>query len=149
MKTKASFMHHPIHPMIIVFPLGLWIFSFICQIIFKLSNAPVWHEVALYTMCGGIIGAALAAVPGLIDLFDLPKSKARTIGIWHMLTNVTVLTIFIIAFFIDIYSHEDEVAFVLSLVGVALLLLGGWLGGELVYRYAIGVAEHPANQSKI
>lgn len=141
MKTKACFMDHPFHPMLIVFPLGLWVFSFICDIIFKLSHAPVWNTVVLYSLGGGIIGGVLAALPGMIDLFSLPPSKAQKIGIWHMITNIVVLTIMIIVFFLKIFSQTDFVNFILFIIGIILLGLSGWLGGELVYVNGVSVKK--------
>ena len=69
MRTPASIGKHPIHPMLGVFPIGLWIFSLACDLIsFTVAAPDVWHTVAFYSMVGGLIGALAAAVPGLIDL---------------------------------------------------------------------------------
>src|SRR5688572_22724486 len=71
MRTPASVAGHPIHPMLIVFPVGLLIFSLVCDLIsLVVTDDSVWATVALYTMVGGFIGALLAAVPGLIDLLS-------------------------------------------------------------------------------
>jgi hypothetical protein len=69
MRTPASIFTHPIHPMLIVFPIGLWIFSLACDLI-RLAGASgdAWSIVALFSMVGGFIGALCAAVPGFIDL---------------------------------------------------------------------------------
>ncbi len=72
MASPASVAKHPIHPMFVVFPIGLWIFSFIMDLIYYFgSGTEIWNIVALYTMIGGIIGALIAAVPGLIDFLSL------------------------------------------------------------------------------
>ncbi len=140
MKTKASYMNHPFHPMLIVFPLGLWIFSFICLVISKFTDYHVWNTISIYTLAGGIIGGAIAAVPGLIDLFALPQSKARTIGIWHMIINIIILTILIITFFLKVFSNAEQIAFIFFAISIILLLVSGWLGGELVYHYGVAVS---------
>ena len=69
MRTPASILKHPIHPMLIVFPIGLWIFSLACDLI-RLAGASgdAWSTVAFFSMVGGFIGALCAAVPGFIDL---------------------------------------------------------------------------------
>jgi len=75
--TRASVYRHPVHPMLIVYPLGLWVFSVICYLIYLLGNVRVWHTVALYAMGGGIIGGAAAAIPGLIDFLPCPNHGCR------------------------------------------------------------------------
>ncbi|MDP2247605.1 MAG: hypothetical protein Q8J65_05695, partial [Nitrosomonadales bacterium] len=68
MRTPASIAGHPIHPMLVVFPIGLLVFSLICDLIALFSaDQQVFHTVALYTMIGGFIGALFAAIPGYID----------------------------------------------------------------------------------
>ncbi len=72
MRTPASIAGHPLHAMLIVFPVGLLIFSLICDLCsLGSANPATWATVALYTMVGGFIGALVAAVPGLIDLLSL------------------------------------------------------------------------------
>ena len=94
MRTPASIFKHPIHPMLIVFPIGLWIFSLACDLI-RLAGAPgdAWSTVAFYTMVGGFIGALCAAIPGFIDFFyykgGLPPVKK--IAVTHMAINLTVV----------------------------------------------------------
>jgi uncharacterized membrane protein len=70
MRTPASIFNHPVHPMLIVFPIGLWIFSLTCDLI-RLAGGSgnAWSTVALFSMVGGLIGALLAAIPGFIDYF--------------------------------------------------------------------------------
>lgn len=140
--ARAKIARHPVHPMLIVFPVGLWIFSFVCYSVFMLGGPAVWRTVAIYSMGGGIVGAALAAVFGMIDLFSMYPSRARSIGIWHMLINVSVLTLFLVAFFLHIGGQSDDtVTYVISAIAVVLLLVSGWLGGELVYVLGVGVAD--------
>jgi uncharacterized membrane protein len=76
MSTPASFKHHPIHPILIVFPIGLWVFSLVSDVIFMIAGNPVWKDVALYTL-GGIVGALLAAVPGFVDYFSMKDSHIK------------------------------------------------------------------------
>lgn len=140
MSTPASVHHHPIHPMLIVFPLGLWIFGFICYIVYMANGLLSWRGAALYAMGGGIIGAVLAAVPGLIDLLSLRQSKVWSIGVTHMISNVTALALFAIAFGIGIRRSVPSTAtLVLSILGLIALGVGGWLGGALVYEHGVGV----------
>ena len=139
MGSRASLARHPIHPMLIVFPIGLWIFAFIAHIIAAATHSLPWHHAALYTMAGGLIGAVLAAIPGFIDLLAMPRSRARTIGVWHMILNLIVLTLFAVAFFMRIAGQTGAMPWVLSILAVLLLGVSGWLGGHLVYVHGVAV----------
>jgi len=129
--------------MLIVFPLGLLIFSLICQIINLASPAQQWNTAAIYSMAGGIIGGLLAAMPGFIDLISIPPSTARKKGIWHMTLNLTVVVLFIIAFYIAVRDGQlSKLVFTLSLIAIILGAIAGWLGGELVYVHGIAVKDN-------
>src|SRR3954468_9191117 len=98
MQTPASIARHPIHPMLVPIPIGLWIFSFVCDLFHASgASAEAWTTVALYTMAGGIIGALLAALPGLVDLLSLPEGP-RSTAIKHMALNLTIVALYIINF---------------------------------------------------
>ena len=75
MSTPASIAKHPLHPMLVVFPIGLWIFSLISDFAFLLTGHIAWNDVAFYTMTGGLIGALVAAAPGFIDMFPSPTRR--------------------------------------------------------------------------
>jgi|SRR5262249_39119950 len=140
MITPASIRKHPVHPMLIVFPVGLWVFSLACDIIYRAGWGPaIWNDVAFYTMIGGIVGALLAAIPGLIDLFSL-SGKTKRLGIWHMAINLVVVAVFVVnAWLRNVSPRDDILPFALSIVGVALLCITGWLGAEMVHVYGVGV----------
>ena len=96
MHTPASIARHPIHPMLVTIPIGLWLFSFACDLIRLLGGAsPNWEIVALYSMIGGVAGALLAAIPGLIDLLSLPPG-IRRIALIHMTINLSVVALFVL-----------------------------------------------------
>jgi uncharacterized membrane protein len=100
MRTPASIAGHPIHPMLVPIPIGLWIFSLACDLIHAGgATSPAWTTVALYTMGGGIVGALAAAVPGLIDLLSLPPGPRRT-ALTHMTINLTVVVLYVINFWL-------------------------------------------------
>lgn len=143
MRTPASIARHPIHPMLVPLPIGLWIFSFVCDLIFMFGGgAPVWKTVALYTMVGGIVGALLAALPGLIDLLSLPPGP-RTTAIIHMSINLTIVVLFVINAWLRIRAGDAGNAATgpvwLSLIAILMLLVSGWLGGKLVYESGVAV----------
>jgi uncharacterized membrane protein len=143
MRTPANIARHPIHPMLVPVPIGLWIFSFACDIVaFFVANPATWKTVALYAMVGGIIGALLAAVFGLIDLLSLPEEIRQT-AIVHMSINLLIVVLFVISAWRRIAAGDAGLASPglvwLSLVAILLLLVSGWLGGKMVYRYGVAV----------
>jgi uncharacterized membrane protein len=140
MTTPASVAKHPIHPMLIVFPIGLWVFSLVCDIIVLAGGAPVWHDIAYYTMLGGLIGALLAAVPGLVDFFSISDPESKRIARNHMLLNLTAVTLYAINLYLRAGgSPGAPLPIVFSVAGVLLLAVSGWLGGELVYVHGVAV----------
>jgi uncharacterized membrane protein len=145
MGSAASVRKHPIHPMLIPFPIALWIFSFFADLIYVLGfGGAVWADLAFYTMAGGLIGALLAAVPGVIDYRSISDPHVKRIATWHMAVNVTVAVLFAVNLWLRIGQAPGTIfPVVLSTVGVLLLSISGWLGGELVYVYGIAVEDAP------
>jgi len=147
MRSPASIMGHPIHPMLIPFPIALWVFSLVADLIYLWRGNPVWEWVAFYTLAGGIVGALLAAVFGIIDYFGIKDRKASSIAAWHARINVLALLIFAAGFYLrtaggaELVSESLTIPVALSVVGVILITISGWLGGELVFKH--GVAVNP------
>jgi uncharacterized membrane protein len=140
MRTPASIAGHPIHPMLVTIPIGLWLFSLVCDLVGLSGNAdPAWAIVAFYTMAGGIAGALMAAVPGLIDLLSLRDAPRKT-ALIHMAINLTVVALFAVNLWMR-YRAEGSAngPLVLSFLGIALLAVSGWLGGKLVYEHGVAV----------
>jgi uncharacterized membrane protein len=143
METPATIKHHPLHPMLVALPLGLWIFSLISDIIYRLNWGPaVWNTVALFTLAGGIISALIAAVPGLIDLLSIRDPKLKKTGIKHMLLMLVTVAIFLVDCLLRYFkSGGPDLPFVLSILGVVILFVGGWLGANLVHEHGVGVED--------
>ena len=107
MRTPASIARHPIHPMLVPIPIGLWIFSLVADLIHAGgSTNPAWTTVAFYCMGGGIVGALAAALPGLIDLLSLPPGPRKT-AITHMTINLTVVVLYVINFWMRMPAPEN------------------------------------------
>jgi len=95
MRTPATIAKHPIHPMLVGVPIGLWIMSLVCDLIAAGgSGNPDWAVVALYTMVGGIVGALAAAVPGFVDMLAL-RGGLKRIALTHMVINLTVVALYV------------------------------------------------------
>ncbi len=140
MRTPANIAGHPIHPMLVTLPIGLWVFSFVCDLFYVFgSGAAEWKTVALYTMAGGIVGALLAAVPGLIDLLSLPPEPRKT-ALIHMAINLTVVVLFAFNLWLRLSAPDARPPVWLSAIAVGLLAISGWLGGKLVYLGGVAVS---------
>lgn len=144
MRTPAQIAGHPIHPMLVTIPIGLWLFSLVCDFIARGSATPeTWATASYYAMIGGIIGALAAALPGLVDLLSLRHTPVLPTAVKHMGLNLTIVVLYVINAWMR--SGEPAAAaggapLVLSLLSIALLLVSGWLGGKMVYE--AGVAVH-------
>jgi uncharacterized membrane protein len=155
MKSAAKLLGHPIHPMLIVFPLGLLATAVAFDIVGLVQSDYSWFGVSYWMIAAGIIGGLLAAVFGLIDWIAIPSgTRAKSIGLLHGGTNVLVVLLFIVSWFIRNGSgaHVPTTAgLVCSFVAVVLALVGGWLGGELVDRLGIGVdpGAHPNSPNSL
>ncbi len=127
--------------MLVAFPIGLWVFSFVCDLFFLFgAGTAIWHDVAFYTLAGGIVGALLAAVPGLIDLLSIHEREMKRIAITHMLVNVTGLIVFAISLWLRTRSPATaQLPVLVSFLGVILISVGGWYGGEMVYVKGMAV----------
>ena len=97
MRTPAQIAGHPIHPMLVTLPIGMWVFSLVADLVALRSATPdAWHAAAYYTMVGGIIGALAAAVPGLVDLLSLQDPGVKSTAIKHMALNLTIVALYVV-----------------------------------------------------
>jgi uncharacterized membrane protein len=146
MASPASIGGHPIHPMLIPFPIALWVFSLVADVIYLWRGNLVWRDwIAFYALLGGIIGAALAAVFGIIDWLSIKDREVKKVADWHARLNVIALLVFVASFYLrmaggsQMVSGSYTIPVVLSVVGVILITISGWLGGELVFRHGMAV----------
>jgi uncharacterized membrane protein len=143
MESKAKLAGHPIHQMLIVFPLGLLAASLGFDAGYFVTSNPEFTTVSFWLIGAGIIGGLLAAVFGAIDWWAIPRNtRAKAIGLWHGLGNVIVVALFAISW----WGRNQAVGYIptggaimASCVAVLLALFTGWLGGELVDRLGVGV----------
>jgi uncharacterized membrane protein len=151
MKSKASIGGHPIHPMLIPFPIALWATSFAVDILFYFLRHPTLLVIAKFLIAAGCLGAIAAAIPGIIDWLAIKNGDVKRVANWHARLNITALVVFAISFFLRTGSYSELVGrrltfpFLLSLVGVILISISGWLGGELVFRYGLGQTRNEDN----
>jgi len=135
---------HPIYAMLIVFPIALWILSLACDIAYRarLYNA-FWRELSFYSMLGGIIGALAASVPVIADYLWIDDRQVQQVATIHMILNLIVVLLFIfnLGMRVSIAPDPDEHLFgtILTVVGILLMAVSGWLGGSLDYVQHVGV----------
>lgn len=145
MESRVKAFGHPVHPMLIVFPAGLFTSTVIMDILYLIFHNPVLATVAFYMMIIGVVGGLLAAIFGFIDWSGLPNnSRAKSIGLWHGLGNFVIVVLFATSWFLRRGSPNfvpGGLALILSFAGILLALVTLWIGGELVYR--LGVAVDP------
>jgi len=144
MESRAKLFGHPIHQMLIVFPLGLLATSLFFDVIALAIGHEGLFQASYYMIAAGVIGALLAATFGLIDYLGIPKgTRAKRVGTLHGIGNVIVVLLFAGSWFLRRGNVTDPstLAIVLSGLGFALAGVTGWLGGELVDRLGVGVDD--------
>lgn len=140
MASPASVKKHPLHPMLVAVPIGLWVFALVCDIVAAAGGTSSWSMVARYCIAGGIIGAVIAAVPGLIDYFSIDEAVMRRIANFHLALNLGSVVVFALNLWLRFsLAPNSVVPLILSIVGVIGIGIGGWLGGEMVYVKGMAV----------
>lgn len=139
---------HPVHPILVTLPIGAWFCSFIFDLVSYGSSEPrIWSVGSMWLILIGVIGAAAAAIFGVLDLLNLPRhTRAFSTGRLHAILNSIALVIFLIDFIWRWNSQENWNSapvgpLVLSIIGLAVIGVSGFLGGKLAYRYGVRVAE--------
>jgi uncharacterized membrane protein len=143
MESRVKLFGHAIHPMLIVFPLGLLIMAVIFDILYLLGQSPAFALVAFYDIAAGIIGGLFAAIFGFLDWLAIPNgTRAKRIGLTHGVGNLVVVVLFAISWLMragDPNRLPSPTAFLVALIGLAVGAISAWLGGELVERLGVGV----------
>ena len=151
MRSKASLNGHPIHPMLVSFPFAYLFGSAALNLWARASGRPRLHETARDLNTLGLATAVAAAVPGIVDytLAVPPQSSAKQRATKHALSNVSALVLFATARAGRNGSSAPPAwTSVLEVAGAALLSVGGWMGGTLVFRNQIGVDHRFAESGK-
>jgi uncharacterized membrane protein len=144
MESRAKLFGHPIHQMLVVFPLGLLATAAIFDVIHMVTDDSGWAIASFYLLGAGVIGGLLAAVFGLIDFVAIPKrTRARRVGVIHGVGNVVVVGLFFMSFYMRLgtSAYPPRMAMGLAIFAALLSLVTGWLGGELVDRLAVGIDD--------
>jgi uncharacterized membrane protein len=144
MESRAKLFGHPIHQMLIVFPLGLLAMALVFDVIHFATGNGYWSEIAYRMIAAGIVTGLLAAPFGAIDWLAIPAgTRAKRVGALHGAGNVVVLVLFALSWAFRGADPQAPAgfAYVAAFAGGALALVTGWLGGELVDRLGVGVDD--------
>jgi nitrite reductase/ring-hydroxylating ferredoxin subunit/uncharacterized membrane protein len=152
MRSRARLKNHPLHPILIAFPIAFGTGALVADIIARLTDWPTVWAAGAYAAIAAVLTGLVAAVPGLIDYFAVvpPNSSAKQRATYHMLVNVTALTLIAVGtIFRDPETWRAGLGTVLcEAAGMACMTVGGWLGGNLVYRNQIGIDHRYARAGK-
>jgi uncharacterized membrane protein len=151
--TSAKLVGHPLHPMLVPFPIAFLVATFACDLAYWSTRDAFWAVVAAWALGAGIVTAALAALAGLTDFIGNARIRAIDHAWHHMVGNVVVVVLAIISFWIRMSkgTAADGVlpwGLILSLLIVLLLLYTGWKGGELAYGQRVGMRPEAPSQKK-
>jgi uncharacterized membrane protein len=142
--SNFAIREHPLHPMLVSLPIGLFISTLICDVLYLLSGRDMtWYDAATWAGAAGFASALVAAIPGLGDYLTLRMgSGARTTATLHMLANLALVFAFAAALPLMLDEGATGGAalvavIALHVIGCALLVVSGWLGGELIYVHQV------------
>lgn len=143
-ESTAAIAGHPLHHMLIVFPVAFLIGAFATDIALSATGNPFWAEASYWLLIAGIVTAVVAAVPGMIDFATIDRVRRLWISWTHMFANLVVVGVALVNVGVrldDPVASAQEWGIWLSGLQTLLLLFSGWLGGEMAYRYRIGAIQ--------
>jgi uncharacterized membrane protein len=144
-RSTARIGTHPIHPMLIPFPIAFLVGALVTDLIFTQSGGDAfWARAGTYLLGAGIVMALLAAVFGFIDFFGSRRIRDLSHAWQHMFGNLLAVVVAAVNFLLRLGNEADTIpplGLLLSAVTVAILLFTGWRGGDLVYRHGVGTPE--------
>ena len=146
--STAQVAGHPIHPMLIPFPIAFLVATLVSDLIFWRTGNSGWATASLYLLGAALVMAALAAVAGLTDFIGDTRFRALTPAWHHMIGNVIAVLIALWNWWrrytaADLGAAILPVGLILSAIVVLILLYTGWRGWEMVYRHRVAVEDQP------
>lgn len=143
LRSSASIGGHPIHPMLVPFPIALFLAALATDIAFVVDGSQGWAVASRWLLGGGIVGALLAALAGFADFFGSSAIREFRDAWLHMFANLTVVVIEILNFVLRLSDVRvaGSVGIILSGIAALVLLFSGWKGGELVFRHGVGQSQ--------
>ncbi|HXH20959.1 MAG TPA: DUF2231 domain-containing protein [Dehalococcoidia bacterium] len=146
MKSKLAIAGHPLHPMLVTVPVGLFVWAFVADIVYLATDKDrMWYDISFWSGVAAIVTALVAAVAGLVDYLTVAvRTEARGMATAHMLLNVTVVALYFIAMLLmrdggALEGGNLTLVVALHAIGAGLLSASGWIGGEMSYRHHLAI----------
>ena len=142
-RSTATIGGHPIHPMLVPFPIVCFIGAFATDIAFISNGEPAWAMASNWLLGIGLGMAVLAAIAGLIDFFGDPLVRGHSDAVKHMVANISAVALEAVNLVLRLGSPDSigSIGVYMSGLVVLILLYSGWKGGELVFRHGVGVLD--------
>ncbi|MDG4836316.1 DUF2231 domain-containing protein [Micromonospora sp. WMMD967] len=143
MESRLKVLGHPVHPMLVMFPVALLVTAVLFDVVDTVGGPDFLGEVAYWNITVGLIGGLLAAAAGSFDLLAIPTgTRAKRVGLLHAAANVAVILLFAAVWVVRLNADSRAAGgalIAIEVVAVAILGISAWLGGELVDRLGVGV----------
>jgi uncharacterized membrane protein len=143
-RSTASIFGHPIHAMLVPFPVVCFVGTFVTDIVYSRTANLQWQYFSIWLLAAGLVFGGLAAVVGFVDYFGDRRVRRARPANWHMGLNLLAWLLSLLNAFVhsrDGWTAVVPEGLILSGIVVLLLLVSGWLGQSLVYRHGVGVKE--------
>jgi uncharacterized membrane protein len=142
---RVTVAGHSLHPMLVVFPLGLLATSLVWDLVYLASENLMWGAIAFWTIVAGVVGGVIAAIPGLVDWLAIPSgTRAKRVGALHGILNLAIVVLFLVSIVLRFtagYTAPTVLSMLPGWIAIVAALPSAWLGGELVERLGVGVAD--------
>ena len=140
--TTARIGGHPLHPMLVPFPIVCFVGVLVTDLIYWRTAAGLWETFSIWLLTGGLIMAGFAVLAGLIDFIGSARIRSLAPAWPHVIGNALVVLLSLINAFVhsrDGYTAVIPAGLTLSALVVVIMVFTTWLGREMVYRHRVGV----------
>jgi uncharacterized membrane protein len=147
--STVAIAGHPLHPLIVTFPIALLISAFGTDVAYWLTNDTFWARGSVWLLGVGLLSGVVAAVTGMMDFLKIDRVRKRTAGWIHMAGNVAVLVLTLINWLLRLNNFTGTVipwGLGISLIVSVLLGITGWYGAELIYRHKVAVIGYSSRR---
>lgn len=143
MESRLKVLGHPVHPMLVMFPVGLLVTAVLFDVVDTVGGPDFLGEVAYWNITVGLVGGLLAAAAGTFDLLAIPSAtRAKRVALTHAAANLAVILLFAAIWVVRLNADSRAAGgalIAIEVVALAILGISAWLGGELVDRLGVGV----------
>ena len=144
MESKVKLLGHPLHPMLVMYPLALLTVAVLFDVLYLATGTADFARFAFWSISIGLAIGLAAALAGVAEWLAIrSETRAKRIGAWHGIGNAVVVALFAISWLLRMgdVEYAGILPFALALAGALIAVATAWLGGELVYRLRIGVDD--------